>query len=128
MQLCSVKLSDASLLSDVRLRDQQLRLLLQLSVSPNVCQLHSTASNVFLPLHVFAKLILCSNHIHHAVPGTSFFLMQSPILCLIGPTFPRECSRRSSSHFQDVSSLRKRLPSPQSCRILSKTAFSSHII
>ena len=53
----------------------------------------------FLPL--FAKLILCSHHIHHAVPGTSIFFMQSPILCLIGPTFPKECSRRSSSHFQD---------------------------
>ena len=32
---------------------------------------------------------------------SEFFKMQSPILYLIGPTFPKECSRRSSGHFKD---------------------------
>ena len=54
---------------------------------------------MFLAIICIADLVFTPHT--HAVPGTSIFLMHSPILYLIGPKFPKECSRISSGHFQD---------------------------
>ena len=93
MQLCSVKLSAASLLSGAGLRDQQLRSNfqpLQMFVSDTVT-------------HQIFCLYLQSWSCVHATcsPRNVNFFMQFPILYLIGPTFPKECSRRWPVHFQD---------------------------
>ena len=52
-----------------------------------------------------------------------FILMQSPILYLIGPTFPKECSRRLDISKTNSFPLRNRLASQQFCRLLSKQHF-----
>ena len=99
MQSCSVKLSAASLLSDLGLRDQQLWSDCYFNFQSLQMFVSDTVTNQIFAFICKADLVF-TPHTPCSPRNVNFF-MQSTILYLIGPMFAKECSRRSSVHFQD---------------------------